>query len=185
MLSALPANLTIACGAAIPATPVVTATDNCDTYVPVTYNQVSTGPVCPYTITRTWTAVDDCGNPQTHTQVITVTNSTIAGPSGPGGIPAESRETGGAKSRALAATLAPNPALEEVWVSFEQETDGDATLRLFDVNGRLARQQAFDVVAGPNRYRLDLSGLSGSGVYTVHLLVGDRQAIERLVIFKD
>jgi hypothetical protein len=67
-----PANTTVMCGM-VPPAPVVTATDNCDTYVPVTYlGQTVSGPNCPYTITRTWTVADDCGNPRTHTQTINV-----------------------------------------------------------------------------------------------------------------
>ena len=178
-----PANTTVMCGM-VPPAPVVTATDNCDTYVPVTFNENNGGPNCPYTITRTWTAVDDCGNPRTHTQTITVGALPINGPAGPESIEAkipESRQTGD-KAGTLKALLAPNPALEEVWISFEVETDEEATLRLFDVNGRLAIQQSFNALAGPNRYRLDLSGLSGGGLYTVQLLVGDRRTVERLVI---
>ncbi|MCC6972247.1 MAG: hypothetical protein IT434_18695, partial [Phycisphaerales bacterium] len=125
-----PANTTVMCGM-VPSPPVVTATDNCDTYVPVTYlGETNNGPNCPYTITRTWTVMDDCGNPRTHTQTITVGALPIGGPTGPESIEAkipESRHTGD-KPGALTAFLAPNPALEEVWVSFEVETEGEATL---------------------------------------------------------
>ncbi|MEO0776904.1 MAG: discoidin domain-containing protein, partial [Bacteroidota bacterium] len=52
-------------------------TDNCDNIVDVTLSEVSTqtdNNSCNdinYTITRTWTATDDCGNTATHVQVIT------------------------------------------------------------------------------------------------------------------
>ena len=39
-----------------------TATDNCDTDVEVSYSDTSDGGPCPESITRTWTATDDCGN---------------------------------------------------------------------------------------------------------------------------
>jgi len=182
-----PPNMTAMCGMA-PSAPIVTATDNCDTYVPVTYlGETNTGPNCPYTITRTWTVMDDCGNPRTHTQIINVGAAPINGPTGPESNTdeiSESRQTGD-PAHALNVLLAPNPAFAEVWISFETETEGDATLRLFDVSGRLALQQSFVATAGPNRYRLDLAGLSGGGMYTLQLLVGERHAIERLIILSN
>lgn len=62
---------TVECGH-VPAPPVVTATDNCDMDVPVTFNEVQIGSGCSYTIERTWTATDDCGNTISYTQVLTV-----------------------------------------------------------------------------------------------------------------
>src|SRR5688500_19065705 len=64
-----------------------TATDNCDVSVAITSGDASTQGVDPnecdystYTITRTFTAADECGNTSTCQQVITVqdvTNPTI------------------------------------------------------------------------------------------------------------
>jgi hypothetical protein len=62
VLSAAPANVTVECNA-VPAAATLTATDNCSTPV-VTYNEVRTYGHCSgnYTLTRTWTATDACGN---------------------------------------------------------------------------------------------------------------------------
>jgi hypothetical protein len=72
VLSAAPANVTVECNA-VPAAATLTATDNCSTPV-VTYNEVRTYGLCAgnYTLTRTWTATDACGNASSKTQVITV-----------------------------------------------------------------------------------------------------------------
>jgi hypothetical protein len=72
VLSAAPANVTVECDA-VPAAATLTATDNCDAPV-VTYAEVRTNGNCPsnYTLTRTWTATDACGNTSSKTQVITV-----------------------------------------------------------------------------------------------------------------
>ncbi len=70
-----PANATVQCEA-IPAPAQLTATDNCDNAVEVTYNGQTTTTGCPFTITRSWTATDDCGNSADHTQVITVEDNT-------------------------------------------------------------------------------------------------------------
>jgi hypothetical protein len=72
VLSAAPADVTVECDA-VPAAATLTATDNCDTPT-VTYAEVRTNGNCPsnYTLTRTWTAVDACGNTSSKTQTITV-----------------------------------------------------------------------------------------------------------------
>jgi len=53
--------------------PTLTATDNCDTNVVVTFNEDKEGnnPV-NYVLIRTWTATDLCGNQTTHTQRLNV-----------------------------------------------------------------------------------------------------------------
>ncbi|MEZ4800189.1 MAG: T9SS type A sorting domain-containing protein [Flavobacteriales bacterium] len=69
-----PENITVECSD-MPALPIATAVDNCDADVELTYNEV-VGTGCPYTITRTWTATDNCGNTAVHTQVVTVVDTT-------------------------------------------------------------------------------------------------------------
>lgn len=71
VLAGVPASATVDC-ASIPAPANVTATDNCDASVSVTYNQTQQGSGCNYTLTRTWTATDDCGNQTVAQQIITV-----------------------------------------------------------------------------------------------------------------
>ena len=81
VIDQLPAPSTIAC----PATPVfdqATATDNCGAVATLTFVDVNTpGNNSSYTIVRTWTATDACGNASTASQSITV-NDTQA-PVGP------------------------------------------------------------------------------------------------------
>ena len=73
-LTGVPANITVNSPAQVPAVPVVTATDNCTDSVGVTFTQtlVATGTNCDYIITRTWTALDACGNVTRRTQQIFV-----------------------------------------------------------------------------------------------------------------
>lgn len=76
-ISELPAATTINC----PATPVfaqATATDSCDGNVQLSYVDVTTAGSCAgnYSVTRTWTATDACGNSSTASQTINVQDVT-------------------------------------------------------------------------------------------------------------
>ena len=68
----LPADTTVECDA-VPTAETLTANDNCGTAT-VTFNETTTAGTCDndYTLTRTWTATDACGNETVHTQIITV-----------------------------------------------------------------------------------------------------------------
>jgi hypothetical protein len=71
-----PPNLTVNCDEPIlpPATGRATATDNCDANPDIAFSDQVIPGSCPqaYTINRTWTATDACGNSSTCTQVIQV-----------------------------------------------------------------------------------------------------------------
>lgn len=68
-----PTDLTVACDA-IPTPPNLSATDNCDPFPEVTFSEAISGACVAgsYTIQRSWTARDACGNQHTITQLITV-----------------------------------------------------------------------------------------------------------------
>jgi hypothetical protein len=72
-----------------PATPQFshpTATDACDPNPTLTFADTRTPGDCPqYTVTRTWTATDHCGNSRTASQSITVVDDTAPVISGVGG----------------------------------------------------------------------------------------------------
>jgi hypothetical protein len=79
VLIGVPADTTISCLDSIPAPPNVLASDNCAAIGPnADFTEVSTqtmGEGCTdysYTITRTWTAMDSCGNVTTRQQVISI-----------------------------------------------------------------------------------------------------------------
>lgn len=76
----MPQNISISCGD-IPPPPAITATDNCSTTVPVQFTESTTAGICAGNslLTRTWRAVDDCGNFTEHRQIISI--SDIVAPS--------------------------------------------------------------------------------------------------------
>ncbi|MBK6933340.1 MAG: hypothetical protein IPH12_21715 [Saprospirales bacterium] len=72
--TAVPKNVTVSCYS-VPPPGIATATDNCAGAVAIAFTgQTRTDGNCPqnYTLTRQWTATDNCGNPKTATQLITV-----------------------------------------------------------------------------------------------------------------
>jgi len=73
VFSGCPTDVTVECGN-IPEVPVVTATDNCDGDVTVDFSEgVIPGPCAyTYTLVRTWTATDACGNIATCQQNISI-----------------------------------------------------------------------------------------------------------------
>ena len=82
-----PADIAVECDA-IPSPINPQATDNCDANVTITMEETRTNVLCldSYTLTRTWTATDACGNFSTYAQVITVIDTT---PPGLQGIPTD------------------------------------------------------------------------------------------------
>ncbi|MFN0013466.1 MAG: HYR domain-containing protein, partial [Saprospiraceae bacterium] len=79
VLSSKPGDVAVECSEQVPALAVVTASDNCAKPVDVEISEIEIPGTCPnqYSIKRTWTAEDDCGNITVHTQTITV-NDVIA-----------------------------------------------------------------------------------------------------------
>jgi hypothetical protein len=69
VITSIPANVTVSCAADVPAGNVssVVATDNCAGVLTVTFSDVTTPGSCPnrYTIARTYTVTDVCGNAST------------------------------------------------------------------------------------------------------------------------
>ncbi|MFN0013893.1 MAG: HYR domain-containing protein [Saprospiraceae bacterium] len=71
------ATVSVECSEAVPAVAVVTATDNCAAPVDVEFSEVEIPGTCSnqYSVTRTWTAEDDCGNITSFVQTITVNDT--------------------------------------------------------------------------------------------------------------
>jgi YVTN family beta-propeller protein len=85
-LSGVPADATVECDA-VPPPPAVTASDACGP-ASLTSGETRVPGRCPaeYTLRRTWTASDDCGNATTAAQVLTVVDRT---PPTLAGVPAD------------------------------------------------------------------------------------------------
>ena len=77
-LGNMPSDLVLECSDLIPTVPTLIAADNCAGIPIVTFDEVNTQGSCPnaFTLTRTWTATDVCGNQTIHTQTIDVEDTT-------------------------------------------------------------------------------------------------------------
>ena len=121
VLSGVPANTTVQCSA-IPAAATVTATDNCGGSITVNFSETQTAGACPnsYTITRTWSATDACGNNVSASQTINVQDTV-----GPvlSGVPANTTAECG--SVPAAATVTASDACDpSVAVTFSETSSG-------------------------------------------------------------
>lgn len=77
VLVGVPTDVSAECDA-VPLPATVTASDTCAVTVPVTFVETQTNGTCPdeYTLTRSWTAVDDCSNDVTARQFVSVDDTT-------------------------------------------------------------------------------------------------------------
>src|SRR5204863_100269 len=78
VLANVPPDATVECDAVPPPDPSVTASDDCDPAPVLTFDERRIDGNCPgsYTLLRTWTAVDRCGNAASVTQTLTVVDTT-------------------------------------------------------------------------------------------------------------
>ncbi|MBK6628507.1 MAG: hypothetical protein IPG35_13080 [Flavobacteriales bacterium] len=140
------------------------ASDNCDEDVQVLFTEDMSGKDCEkgYTITRTWTAVDDCGNSSELVQVITV--------KGKGG-------------KSLEVTASPNPFRVMTTLRFTADRDGQAVLDLTDLQGRPVARLFDGRVERNADYQVELTadGLTGT-TYLYHLMLDGRSVHGRLVL---
>jgi HYR domain len=74
VLAGVPADLLFECDEEVPEAAIVTATDNCDPTLDVVFSEELIEGDCAsaYTLVRTWTVEDSCGNAASNSQAITV-----------------------------------------------------------------------------------------------------------------
>jgi hypothetical protein len=75
----------------------------------------------------------------------------------------------------------PNPVSGSVHVSFENGTEGEVMMRLFDVNGKIIFVQNQSEASGTVIKELDLSGLV-SGVYQLQVITADGSVLNQSIV---
>jgi gliding motility-associated-like protein/uncharacterized repeat protein (TIGR01451 family) len=132
LLIGIPVDVTLACGAPIPPAPVVNVSDACDSNVPVTMSQsVNGNPAfgC-FSLTRTWTSTDDCGNTATASQTITLLDDT---PPSLVGVPADQDYDCSVSVPAAPVVTATDFCDSNVPVSFNESINGNAGTGCFTI----------------------------------------------------
>jgi hypothetical protein len=189
-----PADVTVLCAPdCVPPPLTLVAVDACGSAtVTLQENQSSGDCSTGYTVTRTWTATDQCGNTKQHTQVYTVL------PAPNFGAPtsdAQSRrkkvseqtqnrdrnsklETRNSKLKTV--SLAPNPANDRVRIGLTDLAGETATVSIYNDLGRLIWEQR---VQGEEELQINLrqAGVT-AGLYTVRVQAADQVVAKRLVV---
>ncbi|MEQ1744487.1 MAG: SdrD B-like domain-containing protein, partial [Saprospiraceae bacterium] len=198
-----PANVTVVCAPnCVPPPPVVTATDNCGTAT-VTLQQVQTTGDCStgYTVTRTWTATDACGNAKKHTQVFTVLPAPTFGPTsndpvtfaGKKKTPTEptvdrAQGDGSASEQNMARvkdiSLTPNPTSDWVNIGLKDFAGEPVVVLIYNELGQAIWEQRIPAVEeSVLRVNLRQAGIA-AGLHTVAVRSGGQVYAKRLILME-
>lgn len=77
----------------------------------------------------------------------------------------------------------PNPATDEVNITFQAAAEGRTTVELVDITGRIVRTAAIENATAGQNIRMDVNDLS-AGSYTVNIKSDTRNLIQKLVLTK-
>ncbi len=75
----------------------------------------------------------------------------------------------------------PNPASTNVYVSFENGTEGQVTMKLFDVTGRIVFARIENTASGTINKELDLTDLN-TGVYQLQVITADGIVLNQSIV---
>jgi hypothetical protein len=138
VITGVPSATTVSCASDVPTASItsVTATDNCAGTVTVTVDDVISAQTCAnrYTVTRTWTATDVCGNSSTASQTITVNDQTapvISGAIAASTVP-------GSSASAAPAAVTTVAALETMGLIISDNCTADASLIVTNSDSTIA-----------------------------------------------
>ena len=140
-----------------------TATDNCDADVEVVLSEVISEGDCKkcYTIERTYTATDDCGNTTAIAQTIFVCD-------------------GDAKN--LDVTVVPNPFREDCSISFTAPENGKMVIEVTDLQGRRVSELFDAQVSAGQPIRTEFHPVeNGSGMFIYRILLNGNETRGRLM----
>jgi hypothetical protein len=176
VLSCSTTDVTVDCNS-IPEPWDCTATDNCDGDVPVTMTEeVDKGTDCEtgYTLTRTYTATDECGNTATAEQRIHVYGMKGMGEKGM----MQSQVT----TPILDVSVAPNPFRHETMIQFTTAARGHASVVIMDMLGHPVQTLMDADVDQGQTVKLEFNPGSASGaLYFYRILLNGSEATGKIM----
>jgi hypothetical protein len=179
VFSNIPASVTVACAPnCVPPPAPPTATDNCGSAALTMLETQSPGDCATgYTVTRTWTATDQCGNPSTCAQTFTVLPTPFA--------PLEDRTQGQLKtqnSTLKTVSLLPNPTTDRVWIDLGDFAGETVLVSIQNDLGQRIWERRVDAVPDL-QLPVDLREAgAAAGLYTVSVRSGGQVLSGRLVL---
>ncbi len=78
-------------------------------------------------------------------------------------------------------SISPNPSIGNSEILFSSIENSSYTIQVMDLTGRIVLLKGGEVLIGENRVTLNLEYVT-KGIYMIHVLSGDRQAFNRLVL---
>ena len=146
-------------------------------------------PPCEYTISRTWTAIDECGNVATMTQTIDVTdpNSGDTNPISDNDYEGDStfEDNQPHKNFKYKISANPNPTIEKSTITFSMNESGFATLEVFTLSGKKVDQLFTGHIEKDETYRFDFNGESLSqGIYIYRMTTHQKVITDKLILTK-
>jgi hypothetical protein len=176
-----PANVTVACAPNCVPPPVTpTATDNCGSAT-VTLVQTQTAGDCAtgYTVTRTWTATDQCGNAKQHTQTYTVLPTPFAQMQDRTD---EQNQLETSNSKLKTVTLLPNPTADWVSIGLGDFAGETVVVSIHNELGQLIWEQRIPTVEESLlRVNLRQAG-AAAGLHTVSVRASGQVYTKRLIL---
>ncbi|MFZ1331097.1 MAG: T9SS type A sorting domain-containing protein, partial [Flavobacteriales bacterium] len=160
-----PEDITVKCDE-LPAALECTANDACSNTVTVIPNEVINGAGCDeeYTIIRTWTATDDCGNSTVIDQVITVVTNLPPTP------------------EAMVVSSTPNPFRFQTKIAFVAPEAGHGLVEVYDLQGRRVAELFNTTVAEAQLVSVDFKPeFHGSGTFIYRIIVNGKEQRGRMV----
>jgi hypothetical protein len=175
-----PANLTVVCApncVPVPVTP--NAIDNCGTPT-VTLQETQSPGDCStgYTVTRTWTATDQCGNPKVHVQTLTVLPTPFASPVAD----RDQQQLKTHNSKLKTVSLTPNPTTDRVLIGLGDFAGETVVVSIYGDLGQLIWERKVEAVADLKLpVNLREAG-AAAGLYTVSVRGSGQVVSKRLVL---
>jgi hypothetical protein len=77
--------------------------------------------------------------------------------------------------------VAPNPAQDNVNLSYNSKTEGQGLIQVFDAQGKLALERVMTFNEGLNNVNLNLNELQ-NGIYLVEVIKGESRESVRLLM---